>query len=284
MRVAISAVVITLDAARFLDYALRSVVSWVDEIVVVDMGSTDATVAIAERHGARIVPHPPTGFVEAARAFACEAARGTWVLVLDADELVPPLLARRLSVIAERDDADAVRIARVNHLLGAPLLHSGWNPGRDRHVRFFKRGSVEFAPVLHTDPRPLAPARVLTLAADAPLSLVHLNYLDLDDVLARMNRYTGVEAAQAFAGGARASRAAALRGAAREWLTRFVRHRGYRDGWRGFYLALVMACSHIVTQAKLAELDALGSRDAVLRRYREVAEELLAGYESGDRG
>ncbi len=281
MSAVVSAVVNTLDAERFLAYALRSVGSWVDEIVVVDMGSTDATVAIAERFGARIVQHPRTGFVEAARAFACDAARGDWLLVLDADELVPPALARRLRDVAERGETDVVRIARINHLLGAPLRHSGWNPARDMHVRFFRRGMVEFTSVLHTDPRPLARARVAALAAEDALALVHLNYLDVEDVLARMNRYTGIAAAQAAAGGRRASRVAALGGAAREWLTRFVRHGGYRDGWRGFYLALLMACSPVVTQAKLAELETVGGRDAALRRYREVAEAVLAGYENG---
>jgi len=281
MSATISAVVNTLDAERFLAYALRSVASWVDEIVVVDMGSTDGTVAIARRFGATVVDHPRTGFVEAARGFACDAARGPWLLVLDADELVPPALARRLRAVAESDEADAVRVARCNYLLGAPLRHSGWNPARDVHVRFFRRGAVEFLPVLHTDPRPHPDTRVLTLGADDALALVHLNYLDLDDVLARMGRYSNVEAAQAFAAGTRASRAAALRGAAREWLTRFVRHGGYRDGWRGFYLAFVMAAGRVVTQAKLAELEAVGPREAVERRYREVAEGVLAGYGNG---
>ncbi|HEY2385740.1 MAG TPA: glycosyltransferase family 2 protein [Candidatus Binatia bacterium] len=281
MSPAISAVVNTLDAERFLAYALRSVASWVNEIVVVDMGSTDGTVAIARHFGATVVDHPRTGLVEAARDFACEAARGPWLLVLDADEIVPPQLARRLRAVADTDEADAVRVARCNYLLGAPLRHSGWNPSRDVHLRFFRRGAVEFLPVLHTDPRPRPEARVTTLGADDGLALVHLNYLDLDDVLARISRYSGIEAAQAFAAGTRASRTAALRGAAREWLTRFVRHGGYRDGWRGFYLALVMACARVVTQAKLAELEAVGPREAVEQRYREVAEGVLAGYREG---
>jgi glycosyltransferase involved in cell wall biosynthesis len=277
MSIAISAVVNTLDAERFLAYALRSVAPWVAEIVVVDMESTDATVAVAERFGARVVPHPRTGFVEAARAFACAQARGTWLLVLDADEIVPPALARRLRAVAAGDEADVVRIARVNHLLGGALLHSGWNPERDRHTRFFKRGMVEHPAALHAGPRPVAGARTMTLAPEE--ALVHFNYVDVDEFLGRLNRYTGVEAAQAFARGTRASRRAALAGAAREWLTRYVRHRGYRDGWRGFYLSLMMALSPIVTQAKLAELEAAGPRDATVRRYRDSAEEVLAGYE-----
>jgi len=279
MSVAISAVVNTLDAERFLAYALRSLAPWVDEIVVVDMGSRDATVAIAERLGARVVAHPPTGFVEGARAFACAQARAAWVFVLDADELVPAPLARRLRGIAERDEADVVRIARVNHLLGAPLLHSGWNPDRDRHVRFFKRGMVDIPALLHTDPRPIAAARALSLPATDDAALVHLNYLDVDEFVARANRYAGVEAAQTFARGGRATGRGALGGAAREWLVRFVRHRGYRDGWRGFYLSLLMAFARIVTQAKLAELEAVGSRELVLRRYCDTAERVLADYE-----
>lgn len=275
----ISAVINTRDAERYLAYALRSVRPWVDEIVVVDMESTDATPAIATRFGARVLTHTPLGYADPARAFACAQARGPWIVVVDADELVPPALARRLCAVAAGDEADAVRVSRVNHLLGRPLLHSGWNPARDRHVRFFKRGMVELPAAIHTGARPVGGARVLDLPADPTLAIVHLNYLDVEDFLERLNRYTSIEAVQAHARGERARWARTLAGALREWVVRYVRHRGYRDGWRGFYLALLMAMSRIATQAKLAELESTGGRERVLEGYRTTAERVLADYE-----
>src|SRR6185436_15293575 len=99
MTAGISVVVNTLDAERYLPYALRSVAPWATEMVVVDMASTDRTVAIARELGARVVPCARADCVEAARAFAVAQARAPWVLLLDADELVPVDLSRRLQAI-----------------------------------------------------------------------------------------------------------------------------------------------------------------------------------------
>ena len=85
----ISVVINTLNEERRLPYALRSVQDWVDEIVVVDTHSDDKTVEIAEEFGARIFTHERVGYADPARAFAFARATGDWILILDADELVP---------------------------------------------------------------------------------------------------------------------------------------------------------------------------------------------------
>lgn len=274
----ISVVVNTLDAARVLAFALRSVAAWAAEIVVVDMDSTDDTVAIARAHGARVVPHPRADCVEAARAFAVAAAREPWVLVLDADEMVPLGLSRRLRAIAAADDAEAVRIPRVNHLLGAPLLHTGWGPERDRHVRFFKPDAVELPTRIHAPIAPRAGARIVELDAFPGEMLVHFNYTDVDDFVARLARYTTVEADQAHARGERDGVLRGLAGAMREWTARWLWHGGWRDGWRGAHLALLMAAYRVVVQAKLASRRRLGSGDDVRRAYDREAERLLGAY------
>lgn len=274
----ISVVVNTLDAARVLAFALRSVASWAAEIVVVDMASTDDTVAIARAHGARVVTHPRADCVEAARAFAVAAAREPWVLVLDADEVVPLALSRRLRAIAAGDDADAVRIPRVNHLLGAPLLHTGWGPERDRHLRFFKPAAVEIPTRIHAPIVPRPGARVVDLEVVPGASLVHFNYTDVDDFVARLARYTSVEADQAYARGERDGVLRGLAGAVREWAVRWLRHGGWRDGWRGAHLALLMAVYRVVVAAKLTSRRTIGSGDDVRRGYDREAERLLAAY------
>jgi len=278
----VSVVVNTLDAERFLAFALRSVRPWADEIVVVDMQSTDRTVAIARAHGARILSHPRAhGCVEPARAFAVAAASHPWVLVLDADELVPPALARRLLALAARGDVDAARIPRLNHLLGAPLLHTGWNPARDRHLRFFRAGAVVVPTHIHEPFRGVVGARVVDLAPVAGEMLVHFNYTDVDDFVARLARYTSVEAAEAIAGGAAAPGVGrALASALREWLVRFVWHGGWRDGWRGRHIAVLMAAYRVIVAAKIASRAHLGGEDDVAARYAREAERVLAEYEA----
>lgn len=278
MTVGISVVVNTLDAERYLSYALRSVATWASEVVVVDMASTDRTVAIAHELGARVVPCARADCVEAARAFAVAQARAPWVLLLDADELVPIELSRRLQAIANEGLVDVVRVPRRNYLLGAPLLHTGWNPERDRQVRFFRPGTVVFPTRIHEPLRGHAGARALDLSYAPNEALLHFNYTDVDDFVARLARYTTIEADHAVARGERAGRARALGGALREWLVRWVWHGGWRDGWRGFHLALLMAVYRIVVEAKIASREQLGSEADVLRVYVREAEQVLARY------
>lgn len=280
-RPTVAAVLNTLDEERRIAYALRSVRPWVDEIVVVDMESTDRTAEIARSFGARVVAHPRVGFVEPARAFACAQTSADWIVVLDADELVPPALARRLLAIARADEADAVRVPRVNHLLGAPLLHSGWNPERDRHLRFFKRGAVDLPERIHQHIAPRPGARQLDLADRPGEALVHLSHVDAAAFLDKLNRYTTIEAEQALARGERPPTAlGALKSAAREWAARYLRHGGWRDGWRGFYLSLFMAGYRLAIAAKQTERAEVGTRDDVERGYARVAEEILASYDT----
>ena len=273
----ISVVIHTRNEERNLPYALRSVRGWVDEILVVDMDSTDGTVAIAQSAGARVIRHQPMGFVEPARAFGCAQTTGDWILVLDADEVIPPALARRLAEVATRGEVDAVRIPRLNYLLGGPLRHSGWNPERDRLLRFFRRGAVEISARIHEPFRPVTGARVLDLGPEAGQEIVHFNYVDVVQFIDRLNRYTTIEAEQARERGERGSIGRALWRAGREWLARYGKHRGYRDGWRGFYLSAFMAVYRLVADAKLTELERVGSRAEVDRRYRDAAERILSG-------
>jgi len=282
--VKISALLNTLDEERRIAYALRSIAPWVDEIVVVDMASTDRTAEIARTFGAKVATHARTGFVEPARAFACAQASGDWILVLDADELVPRALARRLREIAARDEADVVRVPRFNHLLGAPVPHSGWNPERDLQTRFWKKDAVTQPAEIHGHATPRPGMRVLDLPVRDGACLVHLSHVDVSAFLTKLDAYTSVEAAQAFARGERPSVARALRSATREWLARYVRHGGWRDGWRGLYLSLLMAGYRIAAGAKLAERWEVGGRDAAEARYAAEAERVLAGFApEGDR-
>jgi glycosyltransferase involved in cell wall biosynthesis len=276
----ISVVVNTRNEESRLAYALRSVKPWAAEIVVADMASEDGTRSVASRFGARIVDVEPMGFVEPARALACERATGEWILVLDADEVVPRPLSERLCAIAERNEADVVRIPFLNYVLGDRLLHTGWNPERDRHVRFFKRGLVEMPEEIHGELRPRAGARSLELGFDE--AIVHFNCIDTAHFIEKLDRYTSIEAEQAFARHQRSTPPRALFDAAREWAVRYLWHGGYRDGWRGIYLALLMAMYRIVKHSKLEERRRFGPRTEIEKRYHLEAERLLSDYERDD--
>ena len=277
-RPTISVVVNTLNEEHRLPLALRSVRGWVDEIVVVDMHSDDRTVAVAEAFGARIFLHERLSYADPARAFALAQATGEWVLILDADELVPYPLSRRLREVATADEVDIVSIPWRNYLLGAALDHTGWGLGQDRHRRFFRRGSVTVRADIHDYLHAEGGARVLDLPVEPGLAVVHFNYRDVTQFVEKLNRYTSIEAAAAAAAGRRGGAARATVGALREFAGRFVRRGGWRDGWRGFYLSALMAMYRLVVAAKLEESRRNGSPAAVDEAYREIAERVLAEY------
>jgi (heptosyl)LPS beta-1,4-glucosyltransferase len=277
----ISVVINTLNEERMLPFALRSVRTWADEIVVVDMHSEDRTVEIAREYGAKVFFHERTGFVEPARSYAFAMATVDWVLWLDADELVPEPLSRRLKDISDHDQADVVVVPRLNYLLGVPVMHTGWGPEQDKHARFFRRGMLRSSAKIHGLLQPVSGAKTLELAYAPGLAVVHFNYLDSSQFVEKLNSYTTIEAQQALERGEKASVWWTLCRAAVEFLHRYMRQQGYRDGWRGLYLAGLTAMYRCVSSAKLQELESVGGRNAILDSYRHEAEQVIAGYGEG---
>jgi (heptosyl)LPS beta-1,4-glucosyltransferase len=276
--ISISVVINTLNEESNIAYALRSVRTWVDEIVVVDMHSDDRTREIAEEYGARVYLHDRVGYADPAREFALAKATGDWILILDADELIPRRLAECLRDIATAGDADVVSISRLNYMLGEPFVGSGWSPSQDPQERYFKRGWVEARRNIHAYLQAREGARIVRLPPERGLSLVHFNYLDTSHFLEKLNRYTSIEAQEALERGERSTVPRAIRKGAREWWQRYVAGRGYRDGWRGFYLCSLMVLYRIVIQAKLKELSDLGGRSSIQAGYHREAERILADY------
>ncbi|MBZ5671820.1 MAG: glycosyltransferase family 2 protein [Acidobacteriia bacterium] len=278
MKPRISAVINTLNEEKNLPFALRSVQPWVDEIVVVDMYSTDRTVEIAREFGAQVYLHRGPGFNYPPRAFAVNQASSEWILVVDADELIPVALSRDLRRMADSGEADVALLPRINYLLGAVIRYTAWGARQDAQVRFFKKGFVVGSSVAHRDFKPVEGARIKVLSYRGDNAIVHFNYLDSQQFIERLNRYTSIEANQAFERGERRTPVRALLRGVKEFGDRYIRAGGFRDGWRGFYLSLFMSFYRIVTAAKLQELTALGRRELIESRYRQEAEEILKAY------
>lgn len=275
----ISAVIQTLNEEKNIAFAVQSVCRWADEVIVVDMYSEDQTVEIARRLGARVVFHERTGYVEPARAFAVAQATGTWVLLLDADEMIPLRLSEQLREIALKDEADVVLIPKLNYLLGAPLKYTSWGPGQLLHMNFFKPGSVRFQDCIHGSISYLPSARISKLTYDGKNAIVHFNYLDAAHFLQKLNQYTTIEARQALERGEQFSPFRALAGAAKIFAQQYFHWGGRREGWRGFYLSCFMALYHLSKCAKLQELKSGSSVEAVAEFYRGEAERVLKEYE-----
>ena len=282
MKHKISVVINTLNEEKNLPYALRSVSAWADEIIVVDMYSDDHTVEIAKEYGAKVFLHERIAAFDGARQFAIEQASNEWVLLLDADEIVPEPLSRILIDIVSANEADVVVIPWLNFLLGAPLMHTGWGPDQDRHSRLFKKNKLITSPMIHEFLKPTDEAKILELKYAKNVAVFHFSYRDTTHFIEKLNRYTTVEALQAYERGERASYVNVIYQAIKEFLIRYFWKKGYRDGWRGFYLSGLMALYQWTTLAKLKELYFINEHGEASDRYKAAAEEIITEYKKHD--
>jgi glycosyltransferase involved in cell wall biosynthesis len=191
----ISVVILTKNEAENLPRCLDSV-SFSDDVLVLDSGSTDDTCAIAQARGARVMTRPFDSFGRQ-RNYAMEAGglRHDWVLHLDADEVVTPELKSELQRIAAAgSNLPAFQIPARMILMDTWLRHAGMYPSYQ--VRFGRRDLLRFVDHGHGQREALPPDQVGTI--EAPFD--HYNFSKgLEDWYARHRRYAAAEAEQAIA-------------------------------------------------------------------------------------
>ncbi len=247
----ISVVINTLNEEKNLPRTLNSVKKLADEIIVVDMESTDKTREIAKKTGAKVYTHKPTGYVEPARNFAISKATGDWILILDADEEVPLALSRELREMPlRRDLADFYRLPRKNIVFDKWLQHSRWWP--DYNIRFFKKGAVVWLDTIHSVPQ--TEGEGADIPPEEKLAIIHYNYSGVSDYLTRMLRYTEVQAKDLAKKGYKFSWIDLIQKPMGEFLSRFFAGEGYKDGVHGLALALLQALSEMVVVIKVWEV------------------------------
>ncbi len=184
---ALSLIVHTRDSAATLPALLDST-SWIPERIVVDMQSTDATIALCRAAGFRVIEAPVTAMVDAIRNDYLDAATNPWILVLDSDEHLsadaPEAIAQLLDT--QGSAYDAFGIPRFNTIAGQVMQGSLFYP--DHQIRLFRRGHVEWQDGHHHPPK-VHGGRLLLLAPPC-LHIHHQNYPSLESFIARQLRYT----------------------------------------------------------------------------------------------
>ncbi|MBI4991471.1 glycosyltransferase family 2 protein [Candidatus Gottesmanbacteria bacterium] len=261
----ISAIVHTYNEEKNIERCLSSL-HWVDEIVLIDMGSTDNTCIIAKNFKARIYSHPYTGFVEPARNFGLEKTKGDWIIIVDADEEVSKGLAHYLLGEVQKPSSDYYRIARKNIIFGRWVKHAGWWP--DYQIRFFKKGSVAWTEKIHGIPLTYGTGTELDAAEN--LSLIHYHYQNIEQYIERLNRYTTISAKNLFVANQRFSTKLLFEMPTREFINRFFAWEGYKDGIHGMALSLLQAFSELVVYLKLWELENFREEKITLAETEEL--------------
>ena len=224
--VALTVVVPTLNEAAQIGQAV-SELYWADEVIVIDGGSSDDTVAIAESAGACVIV--VTGLTIAAQRNAgIGAARNRWVLALDADERVSAQLRAEISqIVTGRNPTHAAyRMKFRNHYLGRELRHGPW--GRDWHVRLFTNERRYVCDRVHEHLEPIDDIGTLT----GPV--VHYPYRDLTHHVTKIVKYARWGAEDLHTRGREARLRDLVGRPAWRFFRDYVVYSGWRDGSLGF--------------------------------------------------
>lgn len=246
----ISVVVNSRNESKELDKCLNSVQGWADDLVVIDMQSSDNTREIAKKYKARVFGHPPVNYVEPVREFAVSKAKYGWVLILDPDEVVPERLKEKLSALLQKDGLAAVNIPRLNIFFGKKIKHTNFWP--DRQIRFIRRGKVKFSNFIHSYPK--VSGTVLDLPAVEDIAIHHYSYKSIKEYIERMKRYSTIEAINRFERGERFSMFNFFYMPLYDFIRRYIRHLGFLDGLVGFQLSVLQAFYYILVELKLLNL------------------------------
>lgn len=240
----LSAVLIVRDEAKRLPACLASLHGLVDEIVIVDTGSEDDTMAIARAAGARVTSLPFTGFGPLKQA-ALEMASGRWVLSIDADERVTAPLAAEIRGVLEDDrpEPDGYWIRRELVYLGRRLRFGGAES--DWVVRLVRRERAHFVP-LAIHERLEVEGRTERLRG----TLTHVKYESLSQHVATIDRYTTMIAAERMARGRQFHSWQLLR-VPWELFARLILRLGILDGRPGVIHAAMSAFYSFLKCAKL---------------------------------
>jgi glycosyltransferase involved in cell wall biosynthesis len=184
----LSVAIITYNEERILARTLASV-SFADEIIVVDSGSTDRTVEIAKVMGARVLTQTWPGFA-VQKNFAIQQCTGDWILSLDADEELSPELATQMRILLPSNPpADAYFLKRRNLFLNRWIRHGGYYP--DAKLRLFRRSTANFSVAPQFKDRPVHETISFDgQSATLDYPLIHHAYPTLESYLEHMDRYS----------------------------------------------------------------------------------------------
>lgn len=239
MRPTITVCINTYNEAKNLPDCLDSVKDLVDEIVVVDMHSVDATREIAKHYGAKVYLHKKLPYADPARNFAFKKATGDWILMLDADERIPKTLAGRLRAVADDPEGtEVVYLPRLNLWFGRPIWYSGWWP--DYNPRFWRRGVISWPKRVHGQPE--VSDKFIHLPAAGELAVTHYSITSISSYLRRIDTYSELTADIMEADKIPFRRRHIILMPWREFRRRFLGEcQGYRDGFDGLMIALFEA-------------------------------------------
>ncbi|HYD35341.1 MAG TPA: glycosyltransferase family 2 protein [Vitreimonas sp.] len=245
MTPSLTAIVIARNEESMIANCLETL-RWCDEIIVINNDSSDATVSIAHRSGARVITLSG-GFAEL-RTEGLKRAKTDWLLYIDADERVTPALAAEIRETIGMPAHPAYAIGRTNVLYGQHMQHGGWN--QDQVVRLFNRATLQgWDGEIHEH------AVVTGSTGELQQSLIHFTHRDVISGLKKTIEWTPIEATLlANSKIPPVTLWTLLRKGGMEVFRRAIREKGYKDGLAGWIEALIQGMNRMLVYIQVWEL------------------------------
>ncbi len=241
----LSVIIITKNEASHISRCLESV-KWVDEIIVLDSGSEDDTVAICRQYTDKIYQTDWPGFgIQKQRAL--DKAAGDWILSIDADEIVTSELKLEIEAAFQQEHYKGYEIPRLSSYCGRQMRHGGWWP--DYVLRLFRRDCGRFTDsVVHES--------IIVQGAVGRVSspLLHDAFVNLDEVLRKVNCYSGLGAEMLYQRGVRSSLSKAILKGLWTFIRTYCIKAAFLDGRQGLMLSISNAEGAYYKYLKLLEL------------------------------
>ncbi|CAH0997655.1 hypothetical protein EMA8858_03789 [Emticicia aquatica] len=247
VKMKVSVVIITLNNNRTIRAVLAAIVGWADEILIVDSGSTDETINVANEFGCKTMYRKFDGF-GTQKYFAVEQAKNDWIFIVDADEVVTKELKDEIDIVLQSADYQGYMIPNTLVFLGGIMRY-----GREYkmpHLRLFNKkfGNYNDREV-HED--------VVLNGKIAVLKnhVLHYSYANLAEVFQKMNNYSTRGASELYKRGKKASLLKIITKFPITFLTEYLVRLNFLNGYRGFVWAFSQAVYATMKYLKLKELN-----------------------------
>ncbi len=245
----ISAVIIAKNEAKMIGDAIKSL-SFADEVLVIDTGSTDKTEELSKKLGARVLSYTTGKTFSDWRNFGLRAAKGDWILYIDGDERVSSALQSEICGIVQNSNPHsfAYAIPRSNVIFGKEFRHGGWWP--DYVKRLFKKSELtKWNGDLHEEPVFEGKLELLQNY------LLHIKHETVFEMVEKTNKWSAIEGTLMFeANHPPMNIARFLTGMFREFWKRMILERAFLDGKEGIIMAVYQVFSRFCSYTKLWEL------------------------------
>lgn len=268
MSIAITAIVVVKNEQDMIANCLETL-RWCQEVLVIDTGSDDTTVALAERNGARVVAILGQDMASV-RSQAVRYCKTEWIFYVDADERVTPQLSQEIAVHIETNSAPALRMKRLNINYGQLMQHGGWET--DTVTRVFRKKDLSgwYGPI-HESPRFTGEVQ------DLHSSLIHLTHRSVVAGLHKTIEWTPIEAKLlAHASIPPVTGITIIRKGVMEVVRRLWWRRGYLDGQAGWVEALTQGLNRMLVYMQVWELQ---QQPPIEKKYLQQEQKIVKQWE-----